>query len=121
MYYLVVMIVNDPEDCPSVLDAWEAAGATGVTILYSSGLGHLRRAGLMENIPLMPSLESLFHEEEIHHRTLMCVVEGQEMVDRLVSAAHAIAGDMDKPHSGFLFVVPVAQVYGLGRPGDRLE
>jgi nitrogen regulatory protein PII len=121
MYYLVVMVVNDPEDCPAVLDAWEAAGATGVTILYSSGLGHLRRAALLDNIPLMPSLESLFKDEEIHHRTLMCVVEGQEMVDRLVDAAHTVAGDLDKPHSGFLFVVPVAQVYGLGRAGDRNE
>ena len=39
MSYLVVLIVDDPDDCPSILDAWEAAGVSGVTILESSGLG----------------------------------------------------------------------------------
>lgn len=114
-YYLVVLIVNDPEDCPAILDAWDAAGVSGITILYSSGLGHVRKSGLLDDMPLLPSLEDLFQGEEVHHRTLMSVVEGQPMVDRLVQVTRSITGDLDRPHSGFMFVVPVSQVYGLDR------
>lgn len=117
-YYLVVLIVNDPEDCPALLEAWDAAGVSGITILYSSGLGGVRKAGLRDDLPLLPSLEDLFANEEITHRTLMSVVEGQPMVDRLVEVTRQITGDLDRPHSGFLFVVPVSQVYGLGRKDE---
>mgnify|MGYP001769785802 CR=1 FL=1 len=116
MYHLVVLIVNEPEDCPALLDAWEAAGVKGITILNSSGLGRVRRAGLREDLPLMPSLEDLFQDEEIYHRMLLSVVDDQEMVDQLVKVTREITGDLDRPHSGFMFVVPVSQVYGLDRP-----
>jgi hypothetical protein len=32
----------------------------------------------------------------------------------MVSAAQNVIGDLDGPHTGFLFVVPVLQAYGLG-------
>jgi hypothetical protein len=119
MTFLVVLIVNDPDDCPAILDEWEAAGVLGVTILQSTGLGHIRRAGLRDDISLMPSLSDIFESDEVQHRTLLSVVEGQEMVDKMVAIAQRIIGNLDDPHTGFLFCVPVAQVYGLGR--DRLD
>ena len=45
----------------------------------------------------------------------MSVVDNQEMVDCLVKISLDITGDLEEPHSGFLFVVPVVQAYGLGR------
>ena len=115
MSYLVVMIVNDPDDCPDILSAWEEAGVLGVTILETTGLGRIRRAGLRDDISIMPSLRDLFSRSEIHNRTLLTVVEDREIVDRLVAIAQEIIGDLDEPHTGFLFVVPVIEAYGLGR------
>ena len=86
MSFLVVLIVDDVEHCPEILQGWEAAGAPGVTILESTGLGRMRRAGLREDLPLMPSLRDLLEGEEVHHRTLLSVVETQEMVDRLAAS-----------------------------------
>ena len=114
MSFMVVLIVNDPDDCPPILDAWEAAGVTGVTILESTGLGALRNTGLRDDIPLMPSLRDIFQGKEVHHRTMISVVETEPMVDKLVEEARDILGDLDRPHSGFLFVVPVLRAYGLG-------
>lgn len=119
MSYLVVMIVNNVDDCPAILEAWEELGVRGVTILASTGLGHIRKAALLEEMPLMPSLQDLFASEEVQHRTLMSVVDGQECVDRMVAAVQRIVGDLDKPNTGFLFVVPVLQTYGAGR--DRVD
>ena len=115
MNYLVVLIANDIDDCPSILTAWEEVGVTGVTILASTGLGHLYRAGLSEAIPLMPSLHDIFESGEEQHRTLLSVVDGLEIVDKMVSAVQQIIGNLEDPHTGILFVVPVLQVYGLGK------
>ena len=51
MYFLVVLIVDDPDDCPALLTAWEEVGVTGISILESSGLGRMRRAGLRDDLP----------------------------------------------------------------------
>ena len=45
MNYLVVLIVNDIDDTVPILSAWEDAGVLGVTIIESTGLGQIRRAG----------------------------------------------------------------------------
>jgi nitrogen regulatory protein PII len=115
MSYLVVLIVDNIDQIPAVLQAWEQAGVLGVTILESTGLGRMRRAGLRDDLPLMPSLSDLFEDEEIHHRTLFSVVETQEEVDKMVAAVQQVIGDLDDAHTGFLFVAPVLQVYGLGK------
>ena len=115
MTQLVVFIVDDPEDCGAVLDAWEALGVTGVTILESSGLGRLRGIGLRDDLPLMPSIEDLFERNEVRHRTLLSVVDSDEKVDGMIAEVQRIIGDLNEEHTGFLFVVPVTRVYGLGR------
>lgn len=119
MSFMVVLIVDNPDDCTPVLDSWEDLGVTGVTILESSGLGRLRREGLRDDLPLMPSLRDLFQSQEVRHRTLLSVVADQEQVDQMVQAAQAVIGDLDDPHTGILFVVPVVEVYGLGKKLTR--
>ena len=114
MSYLVVMIVDNPDDCPAILESWEALGVSGVTILESTGLGRLKRAGLRDDLPLMPSLRDLFESNEEHHRTLMSVVDDEAKVDEMIAVAQKITGDLDESHTGFLFVVPVLRAYGLG-------
>jgi nitrogen regulatory protein P-II 1 len=122
MSYLVVLVVDDPDYCDDILEGWEAAGVTGVTILESSGLGHLRRHSLREDLSIMPSIRDLFAMDEVHHRTLLSVVEDQAHVDRMVAIAQQVIGDLEQAHTGFLFVVPVLEVHGLGKHrGDRSQ
>lgn len=115
MSYLVVMIVDNPDDCPAILDAWEALGVSGVTILESSGLGRYRLHGMREDMPLMPSLSDFLQQDEVRHRTLFSVVKDEELVDKMIAAIQDISGDLDQPDSGFLFVVPVVRAVGLNR------
>lgn len=115
MSYLVVLIADDPDDCPEVLDAWENLGVSGVTILESTGLGRLRRAEMRDDLPLIPSLRDFLNAREVPHRTLLSVVESESIADQMAAAAQEIIGDLNNPHTGFLFVVPVIKSYGLGR------
>lgn len=115
MYQLVVLIVNDPDDCPAILEAWEALGLSGITILETSGLGRMRRAGMQDDFPLMPSVRDYFEGSEVHHRTLFSVVDDETLVDRMIESAQQIIGDLEEEHTGFLFVVPVSRVEGMGK------
>ncbi len=114
MAYLVVLIVDDPDNCPAILESWETLGVRGVTILESTGLGRLKRSGLRDDMPLMPSLRDILESNEEHHRTLLSVVDDEQKVDEMIAAAQRITGDLDRGNTGFLFVVPVLRVHGLG-------
>ncbi len=114
MAFLVVLVLDDPDQCNDVLDAWESAGSTGITILESTGIGRVRKMGIQDNISLMPSLRELFQSKESHHRTLFSVVKDEATVDALVAATRASVGNLNLEETGFLFVVPVVRAVGLG-------
>lgn len=115
MSYLVVMIVDDPDHCPGIIDAWDKVGVSGVTILESTGMGRLRQAALRDDMPLLPRLQDFLGTREVHHRTLLSVVEDESIVERMVEEAQKFTGDLDDPHTGFLFVLPVLKAFGLNR------
>jgi len=115
MYHLVVFVLDKPDQCKDVLDAWENAGIRGVTILESSGLGRVRSAGIRDDIPLMPSLSDLFKHTETHHRSLFTVIKDEEQIQAIVKATQSVVGDLEQPHTGFLFVVPVSHVFGISK------
>ena len=115
MYFLVVFVLNDPNLCIDLLDAWEAAGIRGVTILESSGLGRVRISGTRDDLPLMPSLSDLFKSTETRHRTLFSVVRSQDQVNAIVEATQSVVGDLEQENTGLLFVLPVSQVYGSSK------
>lgn len=114
--FMIMLILNNPDQTQDLLDAWDKAGAPGVTVISSTGLGRIRaRMGLHEDVPLMPSLEDFFQQEENLHRTLIAIVRGQSMVDDIVHATESILGDLNQPHTGILVVLPVLEAYGLDR------
>lgn len=121
MYYMVLLIIDDLNICPSVLDAWDAAKVPGITILESTGMGRIRKDSIRDDIPMMPSLSELFRPREQQHRTIFCVVEGEEMVDRLVKITQEILGDLDNPNTGVLFVLPVSRAIGLHGARERAQ
>lgn len=113
MHHMVLLVLDDINLCSSVLDAWEAAGASGVTILGSTGLGRVRKAALRDDLPLFPSLANLLRGHEEEHRTLFTVVENEALVDALIDATQEITGDLSEPEKGVLFVLPVSRAVGL--------
>lgn len=120
MYYTVFLVLNDLEYEAAILDSWEKTGVTGITIMNSTGLGHVRRrASLRDDMPLMPSLHDLLHAGEEHHRTFISVVDGEELVDRIIAATQEVLGDMTVPDIGILFVMPVTRVVGVPRRGHN--
>ena len=121
MYHMILLILDKLEQCPSVLDAWDAAGAAGITILESTGLARARKSALRDDLPLMPSIDSLLKGREEHHRTIFTVVDDETHVDRIIEATEEITGNLDEPNSGVLFVLPVARAVGLHGAQKRTQ
>ena len=113
MYHMILLILDDVNQCSSILEAWEAERVGGVTILESTGLGWVRKLSLRDDSPLMPSLSRLLQNREERHRTLFTVVEGEEMVDKVIAATESVLGDLEQEQNGVLFVLPVSRVRGL--------
>lgn len=114
MLYLVVMVLNDPAHLEPLMERWTAVGASGITVLHSTGMGRLLGGWRRDDMPLFPSMRDLLEHDERHHRTLFTVVE-QALVEPLIAAAQAVVGDLSQDNSGFLFTVPVERALGLRR------
>jgi len=116
MHYLVVLVLSRPEMLHSVLQAWQQAGAPGATVLESTGLGRVSHLLGRDDMPLFPSLRALGEKQEYTHNTIFSIVDGDEMVDKLIAATEGVVGDLSQPNQGILFVVPVARVIGYRVP-----
>ena len=114
--YLILLVLHDPGYCDEVMDAWEKAGVRGITILPSTGYARMRsKRSLMDDMPLIPSLEDFISRDEQTNRTIFTVVEGEAMVQKVVQVSQSIIGDFNEPNTGILIVLPVVQAYGLNR------
>ncbi|GIV96510.1 MAG: hypothetical protein KatS3mg057_1167 [Herpetosiphonaceae bacterium] len=111
---LVILVLDNPELVREVLDAWNEAGAPGATVVHSIGMGRIER-GLRDDVPLFPSLKDMLEQDELHHRTLFTVVEGDDIINKIVEATETIVGDLNRPNTGILFTVPVDFARGVRR------
>ncbi|RMG98996.1 MAG: hypothetical protein D6706_06225 [Chloroflexi bacterium] len=120
MRYMVMLVLDNLNQCPSVLDAWESTGVRGITILESTGLAKVKGKELRDDLPLMPGLTRLLRGQEQRHRTIFTVVESEEDVDRIIEATESVIGDLNLPHNGVLFVLPVVRMVG-GQASKKFE
>ena len=120
MTYMILFVLHDTGKLSEVLNEWEKAGVCGVTVFASTGIGRLKAADMLrEDLPLMPSLEDLVETPERFNRTLMTLVETDEMIDRVVETTERVVGKLDDPNTGILAVLPLSRVYGLARHNNH--
>ncbi|NLX10342.1 MAG: hypothetical protein GXY36_11855 [Chloroflexi bacterium] len=109
---LVVLITPQIDKAMAVAEAWEAVGATGVTMLESYGLHHLRERSKSLELSLFVSMASVLHQIEETNQTILSVVE-DALVDPLIDAAGHVLGDINTvPNTGVVFVLPVERIVG---------
>jgi nitrogen regulatory protein P-II 1 len=111
---MILFILHDPTKLRDLLDAWKEAGANGATVLLSTGMGRIVQEGsLRDDLPLMPSLNDFYAHDEKLSRTLFTVVKNEATVKRVRTATRRVVGDLERPDTGLLIVLPVEQAEGL--------
>lgn len=117
-HQMALMVVDDVTHLPAVLDAWEAAGVRGATVLESTGLARLHER-LRETLPLMPTFRQLLLSSRRHNVTLFSVIDQSVDVEDLVRRTEEIVGALDGPGVGIFLLLPVSYVRGTIRPPDE--
>lgn len=113
---LLVVILSESSQLPALLDAWLAIDVPGVTILES--IGGFRAKNWLQQMGL-GALGSLFGSEEVRSKTVLTVIEDEDLLEGAIIEAERVIGDFYRPSSGLLFVVPVSRALGVFRPGTR--
>lgn len=116
MTHLLVVILDDLKHMPELLQAWQMIGVPGVTIIQSAG-GY-RTSTWLSRVGL-GALDRLFEADEVRRRTLMAAIEDDGLLDQAIAEAERVIGGFDRPHSGLLLALPVAQVRGLHKIQPR--
>jgi nitrogen regulatory protein PII len=114
MAKMIILITTQVENGMKIAEAWEEAGASGVTIIESYGLHRLRERGRSMELPLFVSLASVLRQTEQTNQTILTVVE-EDLVEQIVDAACEIIGDINNPDSGIAFVLDVERTFGLNK------
>ncbi len=119
MLNLLVAVLREEEKCQAVMERWHAAGVKGITMIASEGMGDMQDQLARDDVPLLPSLRSLFESSEISHRTVFSLIDDDATLERAIAGAIEVVGDFDVPDTGIMFVVPVLRAWGLQRHAEE--
>ncbi|HEY5573123.1 MAG TPA: CBS domain-containing protein [Anaerolineales bacterium] len=110
MKHLLVVILEDLSRLQKLMAAWKRVGVPGVTILQSVGGFHAEN--WFERLGLR-GISRLFDQDEVRQRTLMSLIDGEDLLEQAIAEADKVVGGFDRPHSGILFTVPIGHALGL--------
>jgi hypothetical protein len=108
------MVLDDPSQLDTVMEAWVGAGVPGITVLESTGIHRvLTRTGAH---PAFAGFSQLLQSGRVGHNTLFAVIDSLDTAAAAASATEAILGNLNRPHTGLIFAVPVARTWGVPEP-----
>lgn len=110
--YMVLFVLDDPNRLDEVLDACEALGVTGMTIIESTGINRHRIARQV-GTAFMAGINRLVGSEEEGHLTLLTIVQGETMAQACLAAVEKVVGDLEGPNTGVLAAWPLSIVKGV--------
>lgn len=116
--YMVMFVLDDPDQLDNVLDAWHAAGVSGATIIESTGINRRRRARQVGSV-FMAGVNRLIGDTQESHYTLIVIVPDETLVQACLQAAEAAVGDLNLPNTGVLAAWPLSVVKGVPLQRDR--
>ena len=118
--HMVMFVLDDIQHLDQVLDAWDALGVSGVTIIESTGINRRKSARLAGNA-FMAGINRLVHTQEEGHLTLITIVKGAEAVRDCIKAAEEIVGNLKLPHTGVMAAWKLSIVKGVPNPSLDTE
>ena len=107
---LLVCIVKSHHHVEDILTGFLDVGIRGATVLDARGMGQV----ITTSIPIFAGFKSMFAAGGASTYMIFSVLE-EEMVPKAIGVIEEVAGNFDKPGTGFLFTAPVSRVRGMAR------
>lgn len=111
---LLVVVLNQEEHLRTLLEKFPDIDVRGATVINSTGMGQL----LAADVPIFSTLTKLLSgaSSRAENYTLFSVIRTEETLEKAIALVHQVAGDLKRPDSGILFVIPVTRIDGLATP-----
>lgn len=116
---LVLLITAQVEQGMEVAEAWQEAGAPGVTIVRTHGLRSLQesvKSGSVELPRMLVSMAAAMAHVittlEAPGQMLISVVPS-DMVNTLEAVASAVLGDLTEPYNGIMIILDIEKAIGV--------
>ena len=107
------IVLNKPDYLEDLLDKFIEIGVKGATILDSQGMGFAVTHGGHGKEPFFGKIRSIIDNSRPYNKTVFTVIEDEETLQKAVSAAKEVFGDVYEPGIGMMFTMPVGNVYGM--------
>ena len=112
MAKLVVLVTTHVEKTMAIAEAWQKAGAPGVTLVPSHGFRTLKERTKKLELPHFINLSTLLKQVDDTTQMLLSVVEDTK-VEGLIQATRSILRDPLTPQTGIGFVIDVDRTFGM--------
>ena len=112
MAKLVVLITTHVEKTLALAEAWQKAGAPGVTLVPSHGFRTLRERTRKLELPHFVNLSTILKQVDDTTHMLLSVVD-DNLVEALAQATRSVLRDPLTPKTGIGFVIDVDRVFGM--------
>lgn len=113
--YALFLVLNEPDCLDEILARFVDVGVQGATILDSQGMASALASSRGRDFPIFGSLRTYMEGARPYNKTIFTVVDSEQLVERTVEAVRDVLGDIDHPSVGFMFSLPIGQVYPLNR------
>ncbi len=110
---VLFIVLNKTKYLDDILAKFLEIGVKGATILDSQGM-----AGAIANqegeVLNFGFLHSFMENAKPYSKTIFTVLKNQEMVEKTVAAVKEVLGEKAKIGAGFMFSVPIGNMYLMG-------
>lgn len=111
MAKLVVLVTTRVEKTLALAEAWQKAGAPGVTLVPSHGFRSLQERTRKLELPHFVNLATILKQVDVTTQLLFSVVD-DHLVGALTEATRSVLRDPLTPETGVGFVVDVERLFG---------
>ena len=112
MAKLVVLITTHVEKTLALAEAWQKAGAPGVTLVPSHGFRTLKERSRKLELPHFVNLATILKQVDDTTHMLLSVVD-DNLVEALAQATRSVLRDPLTPKTGIGFVIDVDRAFGM--------
>jgi hypothetical protein len=107
-----VLVTTHIEKTLAIAEAWQKAGAPGVTLVPSHGFRTLQARTRKLELPHFVNLATILKQVDDTTQLLFSVVE-DHLVEALIQATRGVLPDPLTPKTGIGFVIDVDRVFGM--------
>lgn len=118
--YVLFIVLNKTEYLNLIIRKMKEIGISGATIIDTVGAGKLSKS-IGKEIPFIGGLMKNLDGDIANNKTMFSVVDTKEQAVKIMDEIEKVCGgDMSKPNTGIMFLMPVEMVRG-GSIGRKKE